>query len=197
MPFFLEPDYLTKPWDFSESHTTRMLRKFGSEAAFNRVKAQQALVPRLQAVRMTEKMGYTQENLDRRVQSSTLDSHRLILFVSKEFGLDASERLYDVLNIKHFTKCGLLARHEVLIEACREIELSAEYVDKCAQFLSSKKYIAEIMGMYERVLALGINSIPAVVVDGRYVVTSVDEVAETIMEIMSTGGPEGKRLFSI
>lgn len=196
VPFFLEPDYLTQPKDFTEPHTTRMLRKFGSDAAFKRVKAQQALIPRLEAVHMTAELGFTQENLDRRVQSSTLDSHRLVLFVSKEFGLDASERLYDVLNIKHFTKCGVLARHELLIEACGEIELSIDDVAKCAQFLSSNKYKAEILSMYERVVALGIDSIPTVVVDGRYIVASVDEVAETITEIMSTGGPEGKRLFS-
>lgn len=39
--FFLEPAYLSQSSDFSETHTARMLRKFGSKEAFERVKVQQ------------------------------------------------------------------------------------------------------------------------------------------------------------
>ena len=38
VPFFLEPEYLTKPDDFWEPHNERMIRKFGSLEAFERVR---------------------------------------------------------------------------------------------------------------------------------------------------------------
>ena len=43
VPFFLEPDYINKPADFWETHDSRMIRKFGSKAAFERVKKSHGL----------------------------------------------------------------------------------------------------------------------------------------------------------
>ena len=113
IPFFLEPEYNRKAESFRESHTgvlffscsilniatvniylfliyhtphpERMLKKFGSQEAFDRVRAQQQLVPRLAAAGLdtTSPGGYTQENLDQRVQSATLNSHRLVIFVAQ------------------------------------------------------------------------------------------------------------------
>ena len=38
VPFFLEPEYNLLPSDFWEPHDTRMIRKFGSREAFERIK---------------------------------------------------------------------------------------------------------------------------------------------------------------
>ena len=38
VPFFLEPGYMKKSDDFTETHDTRMIRKFGSKEEFERVK---------------------------------------------------------------------------------------------------------------------------------------------------------------
>ena len=38
VPFFLEPGYLSQPDTFRESHDQRMIKKFGSKEAFERVK---------------------------------------------------------------------------------------------------------------------------------------------------------------
>lgn len=83
VPFFLEPDYINKPNDFWESHDTRMIRKFGSREAFEQVKIQHRLVPRAREAGLTESMGFTEENLSKRKQSSTMNAHRLIQYVSK------------------------------------------------------------------------------------------------------------------
>lgn len=83
VPFFLEPDYITKPQNFWESHDARMIRKFGSKEAFERVKIQHRLVPRATEAGLTELMGFTEENLSKRKQSSTLNAHRLIQYVTK------------------------------------------------------------------------------------------------------------------
>lgn len=85
VPFFLEPDYITKPSHFWEPHDTRMIRKFGSKEAFERVKVQHRLVPRAREAGLTESMGFTEENLSSRKQSSTMNAHRLVQYVSKVF----------------------------------------------------------------------------------------------------------------
>jgi hypothetical protein len=85
VPFFLEPGYLKQPENFWESHDTRMIRKFGSKQAFDRVKVQHQLVPRAQEAGLTEAMGFTEENLSKRRQSSTLNAHRLVQYVTKVF----------------------------------------------------------------------------------------------------------------
>lgn len=57
------------PQDFTETHDNRMIRKFGSQKAFDKVKIAQALVPRGEEVGL-DKIGFIQENLDKRIQSS-------------------------------------------------------------------------------------------------------------------------------
>ena len=83
VPFFLEPDYINQPPTFWESHDSRMIRKFGSKEAFDRVKIQHRLVPRAREAGLTESMGFTDENLSNRKQSSTLNAHRLVQFVTR------------------------------------------------------------------------------------------------------------------
>ena len=126
VPFFLEPEYNDKPPDFWEPHDTRMIRKFGSKEAFERVKSSHGLgniaqiysifpvvccsllihvyilliitvilgpglagglspVPRAAEVGLTESVGFTQTNLTKRRQSSTLDAHRLIYYVTEVY----------------------------------------------------------------------------------------------------------------
>ena len=46
VPFFLEPGYMAKPDNWTEPHNTRMVRKFGSMEAFERVKKAHGLIPR-------------------------------------------------------------------------------------------------------------------------------------------------------
>ena len=107
VPFFLEPGYLSEPDSFRESHEERMIKKFGSKDAFERVKKSHNLgcssasdtVMRLHAAQsyvlllytvgrgreagLTAEMGFTQDNLTRRIQSATLRSHRLVYFVAQ------------------------------------------------------------------------------------------------------------------
>jgi hypothetical protein len=83
VPFFLEPGYINQPSDFWETHDARMIRKFGSKEAFDRVKIQHRLVPRAREAGLTESMGFTDENLSNRKQSSTLNAHRLVQYVTR------------------------------------------------------------------------------------------------------------------
>lgn len=83
VPFFLEPDYNSFPDAFTETHLTRMTRKFGSREAFELVKKSHGLIPRGMEVGLNDSVGWTEENLDRRIQSSTLNAHRLLLFTQQ------------------------------------------------------------------------------------------------------------------
>ena len=108
VPFFLEPRYINYPQDFRESHEERMVRKFGSKAAFDRVKLAHGLIPRGAEAGLDASTGFTQEVLDKRIQSSTLNSHKLVLYVTQRHGSAVAEALYDQLNQRHFLHGGVL-----------------------------------------------------------------------------------------
>lgn len=163
VPFFLEPDYLHKPEHFWESHDTRMIRKFGSKEAFERVKLQHQLVPRGREAGLTESMGFTEENLSRRNQSSTLDAHRLIQYISKEYSPELAERVYDILNRKHFIEGGILNDRSLLLSAVDEVGLNTR---KCDEYLATMNGITEVLEMVETVHSLGIHSIPVLIING-------------------------------
>jgi hypothetical protein len=104
-----------------------MIRKFGSIEAFNRVKASHGLIPRGAEVGLDASIGFTQEILDKRIQSSTLNSHRLINYITQKYatatkaeagtsGLKKVEAVYDELNKKHFLDNRILNDKELLIE---------------------------------------------------------------------------------
>ena len=70
--------------------------------------------------------GFHQPQLDKRIQSSTLRSHRLILYVANRFGLGASEKLYAELNRRHFTEAGVLNDRKLLTQSLKVLALSDE-----------------------------------------------------------------------
>lgn len=72
-----------------------MLRKFGSMQAFERFKRSHGLIERGNEVGLDESIGYTEESLGQRIQSSTMRSHRLIAYLSKVSGL-LVDRMADV-----------------------------------------------------------------------------------------------------
>lgn len=179
MPFFLEPDYITKAPDFTESHDVRMIRKFGSKEAFERVKNSHGLIPRGAEVGLDERVGYTQDALTARIQSSTLKSQRLVYFVARNYSLKKSEELYEKLNFLHFTESGVLNDSALLIRACSEVGLDYE-IDKIEAFLATDELTSEILTMYQRVLHYGIDSIPTIVVNGKYFVSGAAKAEEYI-----------------
>ncbi len=201
VPFFLEPGYLSKPDDFWETHDTRMIRKFGSKEAFDRVKAAHGLVPRAREVGIDGSIGFDQKALDKRRQSSTLRAHRLVQFIAKEHSFVDSEKVYDLLNHKHFIEAGILNDMSLLLDACEQAGLQRQ---ECARFLSSEEGAQEILHTVDLVNSYGIHSIPTLVVDGKYMVNGAspaDEVAETLRRVVQGytkqgATPADNRLFA-
>lgn len=185
MPFFLEPEYMNKPEGWWEPHDTRMIRKFGSKEKFYQVRQAHGLVPRGAEVGL-DTIGFNQENLTKRRQSSTLRSHRLVYYVAKEYSLEKSEELYSVLNRKHFIEGGLLNDIEILKEALQEIE--DVDVDKCITFVLSNQGEEAVLRTVDLVHSLGIHSIPTLVIDGGSFVLDganrSEDVARTLRQIV-------------
>ena len=82
MPFLLEPDYHLKGEDFTEPHNERMKRKFGSMENFVEFRKHHDLPGRGAEVHLDE-LGFVQENLSKRVQSSTVKSHRCAVVIKR------------------------------------------------------------------------------------------------------------------
>jgi predicted DsbA family dithiol-disulfide isomerase len=184
VPFFLEPTYISKPQDFWETHETRMIRKFGSKAAFDRVKAAHGLVPRAMEVGLDSSVGFDQDRLDQRRQSSTRRAHRLVQFIAKKYSFKDSEKVYDELNRRHFTEGGILNDMALLLDSCKQVGLNRK---ECEQFLLSHEGVDEILQTVDLVHSYGIHSIPTLIVDGKYMIDGAahaDDVIKILRQII-------------
>jgi predicted DsbA family dithiol-disulfide isomerase len=183
VPFFLEPGYFHQGPDFTETHTQRMVRKFGSQAAFDRVIVQQNLPGRGAEVGL-DALGFVQENLSKRIQSDTTTSHRLVIFIAKTYGLEMCEAFYKELNIKHFTQAGVLNDRAMLLSVAEAVGCDRAVV---SEFLESDKGVKAIRDAADKVHDLGINGIPTLIVNAQLIVNGAaraDEVEETLKEVV-------------
>eukprot|EP00039_Didymoeca_costata_P026241 m.15400 g.15400 ORF g.15400 m.15400 type:complete len:183 (+) comp5382_c0_seq2:250-798(+) len=177
-----------------------MVRKFGSQEAFDMVKKRHGLIPRGNEAGMDESNGWTQTNLDKRIQSSTLNAHRLVLYVDQQYSQIESEKLYAVLNRLHFTQGAVLNDKNVLLAAVAEVfGKEASMVQDCARLLTTDAGKKETLSVSEQVTATGIHSIPTLIING-YAITSPTAGTETVLDsIVETvkAKPEPRLQFPI
>lgn len=169
VPFFLEPGY-DRNEDWHETNRVRLERKWGGKAAFAAQKHRHRLKERGQEV------GIDHFNLDR-LASNTLASHRLVQWVTKNYGCTVSEMLYNDLNHRHFVEGQKLNDSEMLCEAASNAGVDRE---RCAEFLASDEGYAEIANTQEMLNRMGIHSIPNFVIGGKYVVSGAVHSRELI-----------------
>jgi predicted DsbA family dithiol-disulfide isomerase len=190
VPFFLEPAY-PESESWSETNRARLVRKWGGEAAWQAQKARHRLKERALEAGITDKI-----NLDR-LASNTLKSHRLVQWISRTRGLEASERLYDALNELHFVRGHKLNDVPMLAAAAAQ----HAGVDEAAavEFLNSDGGREQI----DRALALagqfGIHSIPKFVIDGTLLIDGAAHTGEHIAafrEVEARGTTSGRALFA-
>jgi predicted DsbA family dithiol-disulfide isomerase len=160
VPFFLEPDYPTDE-KFEETNRTRLIRKWGGPAEWERQKARHGLKERGREV------GIEHFNLDR-IASSTLASHRLVQWMTKTHGIAASEALYANLNFRHFEKGEKLNSSRLLVEAAAKAGADPAEAEA---FLASDKGVAEIRKAQQILAGMGVHSIPTFVLGGKRVVS--------------------------
>ena len=179
VPFFLEPSYDTDE-RFSETNRARLERKWGGKAAFAAQKHRHRLKERGQEV------GIEKFNLDR-LASSTLKSHRLIQWITKNRGCEVAEAVYNDLNHRHFVDGKKLNDADMLCDAAATAGVDR---DEAMRFLASDEGLEEIGDAQEMLQEMGIHSIPNFVVGGKVVVSGAVHAAELVQifrRIESTG----------
>ena len=179
VPFFLEPSYDTDE-RFSETNRARLERKWGGKAAFAAQKHRHRLKERGQEV------GIEKFNLDR-LASSTLKSHRLIQWITKNRGCEVAEAVYNDLNHRHFVDGKKLNDADMLCDAAATAGVDR---DEAMRFLASDEGLEEIGDAQEMLQEMGIHSIPNFVVGGKVVVSGAVHAAELVQifrRLESTG----------
>mmetsp|Transcript_28436 Transcript_28436/g.70431 ORF Transcript_28436/g.70431 Transcript_28436/m.70431 type:complete len:229 (+) Transcript_28436:246-932(+) len=188
VPFFLEPDYPQDP-EFEETNRVRLIRKWGGEAGWEVQKQRHRLKERGQEV------GIEHFNLDR-VASNTMDSHRVVQWVTKTRGPSAAEALYDLLNQRHFVEGRKLNDHVMLADAA--CEAAGVNKTETLAFLRSGEGLANIQAAMRLLGAMGVHSIPTFIVDGRFRVDGAarsDEFVSLFRKIEREGRVEGGMVF--
>ena len=179
VPFFLEPSYDTDE-RFSETNRARLERKWGGKAAFAAQKHRHRLKERGQEV------GIEKFNLDR-LASSTLKSHRLIQWITKNRGCEVAEAVYNDLNHRHFVDGKKLNDADMLCDAAATAGVDR---DEAMRFLESGEGLEEIGDAQEMLQEMGIHSIPNFVIGGKVVVSGAVHAAELVQifrRLESTG----------
>lgn len=190
VPFFLEPGY---PEDeaFAETNRVRLVRKWGGVAGWEAQKQRHGLKERALAAGIVQPI-----DLDR-LASSTMASHRLVQWVSRTKGLDASERLYDALNELHFLEGRKL--NDAAMLAAAAAEHAGVDAAEARRFLASNEGREQISRSLAVAARFGIHSIPKFIVDGELLLDGAahaEEHVRVFREIERRGTTSGRALFA-
>lgn len=180
VPFFLEPEY-PKDETWSETNRVRLERKWGGKAAFAAQKHQHRLKERGQEI------GIEHFNLDRQA-SNTLRSHRLVQWVTKNYGCAKSEAIYDRLNKLHFVEGKKLNDSKMLLDEVKA--LGGMDVERATTFLASNEGEAEISEATRNLHRLGVHSIPQFIIGGAEIFSGAvhhSELERAFRKIELTG----------
>lgn len=168
VPYFLEPDY-DESLLFIESNRDRLVKKWGGNAGWESQKLRHDLKGRgLEA-------GIPHFNLDR-LTGNTMASHRLIQYVGKRYGLNASEALYDALNVYYFVDGHSLndrprlakMAHGCLTKTLPDFKIMSS--QEILKFLEGNEGRREIETALSTLHQLGIHGIPKFIIEGARVV---------------------------
>ena len=176
VPFFLEPDYNDSP-SFHESNEDRLKRKWGAQWGLQ--KQRHGLKERGRAV------GIEHFNLQR-LASNTRLSHRLVQYVTHQYGCTASEALYTQINHNHFVLGQKLNDMDMLLDAATvalgTLDGDTLFDREAAHlFLKDKQSGTQVLdNVKEQLDLLGIHSIPAFIIDGNYMVGGAAHTREFV-----------------
>lgn len=189
VPFFLEPDY-SRDEKWFETNRSRLERKWGGKKAFEEQKNRHMLKERGREV------GIEHFNLDRKA-SNTMKSHRLVQWVTKNYGCAKSEQLYDKLNVEHFVNGKKLNDSLVLLDCAKTI--GGIDLENAKAFLMTDEGEKEIVLAKKALQRLGIHSIPNFVIGGKEVLSGAvhsKELVNAFRKIERTGEGASDNAFA-
>jgi len=194
VPFFLEPEY-DESKVYIESNRERLVKKWGGQAGWEAQKQRHELKGRGQEA------GIPHFNLDR-LAANSMASHRLIQHVGKTYGLNVSERVYDVLNEYYFVDGHSLNDKprlaQTVASALDKLVDKPPSQEELLNFLESDSGRKEIIATLNRLYELGVHSIPKFIVEGRYIIDGAahsSNMIELFREIEARGEVHGGHVF--
>jgi predicted DsbA family dithiol-disulfide isomerase len=133
-------------------------------------------------------------NLDR-LASNTMASHRLIQYLGKEYGLDVSEAIYDLLNVYYFVDGHALNDRPRLAKVVANelkglIPQNPLTEEDILKFLNGAQGRKEIERALTAVRQFGISGIPLFIIEGKTVVDGAarsDRFIQVFREIEKRG----------
>jgi len=146
-------------------------------------------------------------NLDR-LAANSMASHRLIQHVGKQYGLNASEKLYDRLNVYYFVDGHSLNNRPCLAKVAAEVLSDTITKDNTNQpmtedeiltFLNGNEGRTEIENALQALRQIGVHGIPKFIIEGTTVVdgaASSDTFINIFREIEQRGSVANKPVFA-
>ena len=180
-PFLLDPDADTTPVPLREAYAA----KFGGAERTAQMLAQTQSTARAEGLPMDFDRG--------QVRVTTLPAHRLLWLAGRE---GVQEAVGEALFRAHFEQGHNLADPEVLAAAAAAGGIAAARVET---LLASDEGLAEVRAGLGQAQALGIQSVPTFVINGRYAVQGAQppEVFAQVLEKVAaervpapTAGPD-------
>ena len=162
----VEPDIYLQPFELNpslppggQSMTELMKEKFG-----NRPPEQVAAVR--EAVRTrAESVGFTIAMDDNSRMYNSFDAHRLIHWAELEGkGITMKHALFAA----HFTNGENISDHDTLVAKAESVGLDPV---QAREVLTSDRYADEVRQAEFRWKAIGVNSVPSVIIDGKYLIS--------------------------
>ena len=172
-PFLLNPDM---PPDGVE-RALYLVRKFGSEARVRRVYGAIA------EAGQSEEIDFAFDSI--RQTPNSVDSHRLVRFAGEAAG-DAVEALFQA----YFLRGANIGERDVLVGIGTGIGLDG---GPLRAYLESDADIDEVLAENARAHRLGINGVPAYVIDGEMVISGAQDpaVLARVMDVAQAGADRG------
>ena len=165
-PFLLDPTADDTPVPLREAYAA----KFGGVERTNQMLAQTQSAAQAEGLPMDFDQG--------QVKVTTLPAHRLLWLAGRE---GVAEQVGEALFSAHFAHGRNIADPQVLIEAAAAGGIPAERVQA---LLASDEGMAEVRASLGQAQALGIQSVPTFVINGRYAVQGAQppEVFAQVLE---------------
>jgi predicted DsbA family dithiol-disulfide isomerase len=114
-----------------------------------------------------EEVGFHFNQAGRKRIYNTFDAHRLLHWAQVEAGSDAQHKLKRSLLEAYFTQGENPSNHAVLLDAVERAGLDRT---RASEIVSSDEFRNEVRQSQQLYISQGINSVPAVIINQRYLV---------------------------
>lgn len=119
---------------------------------------------------------------DDRICSNTINSHRLVAYVTKTYGCSISEELFDILNYEHFVLGKNLNSREMLLNCCRQVSGLKNDIATINAFLDTDQLRNEVKQSINTLVRSNLDHIPVFVVNNTKVIDGAPTAATFITE---------------